>query len=120
MLLSKIAKRWFLYGFSILLISLSLFTIFGDRGLLHLWRLWGEKRTLDERNFHLQRENELLRERIHRLRHDNLYLEKIAREDLGLVREGEIVYRFSSESKKNRLSELSSQPPRSSGQKAPR
>lgn len=58
---------------------------------------------MEEKNFLLQKENELLRERIYRLRHDDLYLERIAREDLNLVRPGEIIYRFaSSESKRNR------------------
>lgn len=120
--LSKISQRGVVYAFSALLITLSLFTTFGERGVLHLSRLWGEKRKLDERNFLLQKENEILRERIYRLRHDSLYLEKIAREELGLVRPGEIVYRFApSESKKNRnkrISELPSELPRSLGQKS--
>lgn len=99
--LSTGSLRWLSYTLAALLVTFSLFTTFGDRGLLHLRRLSEEKRKLDERNFRLQRTNEALRERIYRLRHDNRYLEKIAREDLGLVRRGEIVYRFiSSESKK--------------------
>jgi len=121
MSLSKMPRRRVVYLFSALLVTLSLFTTFGERGVIHLWRLREEKKTLEERNFVLQRENEALRERIYRLRHDNMYLEKIAREDLGLVHPGEIVYRFaSSEPKKNRsraLSESPSEPPRSSGQK---
>jgi len=103
-------------------VTLSLFTTFGERGLLHLWRLWGERRALSETNFLLQKENELLRERIYRLRHDDLYLEKIAREDLGLVRPGEIVYRFPSAESIDRakaLSELPSELSRSSAQKTP-
>lgn len=120
---SSRSQRWVLYAFCAFIVTLSLFTTFGERGLLHLWRLWGERRELSETNFLLQKENELLRERIYRLRHDDLYLEKIAREDLGLVRPGEIVYRFpSAESKIDRakaLSELPSELSRSSAQKAP-
>lgn len=118
--LSKPFQRGVLYALSALLVTLSLFTTFGERGVLHLWRLLGEKRKLDESNFLLQKENEILRERIYRLRHDDRYLEKIAREDLGLVRPGEIIYRFaSSESKKNRTRAISESPSprRSSGQK---
>lgn len=118
------SRPWLLYIFSLLLVSLSLFTTFGERGLVHLWRLRAEQRKLDDSNFLLQKENEVLRERIHRLRHDNFYLEKIAREDLGLVRPGEIVYRFAAaESKRNRaraLSDLPSESSRSSEQKARR
>jgi cell division protein FtsB len=113
--------RFFIWGFVLLLITLSLFSIFGDRGAIHLWRLEEEKKRLDERNFALQKENEGLRDRIHRLRYDDLYLEQVAREELGLVRPGEVIYRFgSSQSKPNRtkpLSEIPSQPSRSSGQK---
>lgn len=120
---SSRSQCWVLYTFCAFIATLSLFTTFGERGLLHLWRLWGERRELSETNFLLQKENELLRERIYRLRHDDLYLEKIAREDLGLVRPGEIVYRFTSaESKIDRakaLSELPSELSRSSAQKAP-
>lgn len=112
---SKKPQRLVLYISCVLLVSLSLFTTFGERGLLHLWRLWGEQKKLDEANFLLQKENEILRERIYRLRHDDLYLEKIAREDLGLVRPGEIIYRFtSSESKRNRARGISEPPPESS------
>jgi len=118
------SRQWMLYILCLLLVSLSLFTAFGERGVGHLLRLRAEQRKLDDSNFVLQKENEILRERIHRLRHDNLYLEKIAREDLGLVRPGEIVYRFASpESKRNRaraLSDLPSESSRSSEQKARR
>jgi len=79
-----------------LITTLAFFTTFGERGLLHLWRLSEAKRKLDDKNFQLQRSNAMLRERIHRLRHDDRHLEKLAREELGLVREGEIVYRFAS------------------------
>ncbi|HEV8343770.1 MAG TPA: septum formation initiator family protein [Candidatus Binatia bacterium] len=113
--------RFFIWGFVLLLITLSLFSIFADRGAIHLWRLQEEKKRLDERNFALQKENEGLRDRIHRLRHDDLYLEQVAREELGLVRPGEVIYRFgSSQSRPDRtkpLSEIPSQPSRSSGQK---
>jgi cell division protein FtsB len=120
--LSKVPQRWLICAFFVFLVTLSLFTVFGDRGVVHLWRLMEEKEKLDERNFLLQKENESLRERIHRLRHDDLYLEKIAREELNLVRPGEVIYRFaSSESEKDRaraLSEFPSESPRSSEQKS--
>lgn len=123
MALPKIFHRRLLYGFCGLLIILSLFTIFGDRGIFHLWRLRGEKEKLDERNFLLLGENETLRERIRRLRHDDFYLEKIAREELGLARPGEIVYRFASTEAKRKsrvISELLPEPSPSSEQKSRR
>ena len=119
--LPKIPQRWVIYAFVALFLSLSLFTIFGERGMVHLWRLRGEKKKLSERYFRLQTENEIFRERIYKLNHDNLYLEKVAREELGLVRPGEIVYRFSSsDPERNRttaISEIPSELLPSSGQK---
>ena len=120
--LSTGSLRWLSYTLAALLVTFSLFTTFGDRGLLHFRRLSEEKRKLDERNFRLQRTNEALRERIYRLRHDNRYLEKIAREDLGLVRRGEIVYRFISTESKGKVTsnikETAPEPFRSLGQRS--
>ena len=114
-------QRCLLYVLTALLVTLSVFTIFGERGGLHLWHLWQEKNRLEEKNFRLQTENEILRERVYRLRHDDRTLERIAREELNLVRPGEIIYRFaSSESKRNRsrpiIDPISDSPP-SSAQK---
>lgn len=115
-------QRFLTCIFAVLLVALLLFSVFGERGAIHLWRLQAEKKRLDEKNFVLQRDNEALRDRIYRLRHDDSYLEKVAREELGLARPGEIIYRFGSpESKAKRakaLSERPSQPPQSSEQKS--
>ena len=104
--------------------SLCLLTAVGERGVLHLWRLTGEKARLDEENYRLQKENEGLRQRISKLRNDNFYLEKMAREELNLVRPGEIIYRFApSEAKKNRRGTVSGDPGESrpsTAQKQPR
>jgi cell division protein FtsB len=95
-LLLHFSSRWLLYFLACSIILLSAYTIVGDRGAIHLWRLQGEKAKLDEQNYRLQKENEALRQRIVRLRHDDAYLEGIAREELNLVRPGEVIYRFSS------------------------
>ena len=87
-------QRWPIYLIGALIILLSLVTIVGERGALHLWRLRGEKIRLDEQNYRLQKENDALRQRIHRVRSDDDYLEKLAREELNMVRPGEVVYRF--------------------------
>ena len=86
--------RWPIYLFGSLIILLMLVTVFGERGVLHLWRLYGEENRLDEQNYRLQKANAALRRRIYRIRNDDAYLEKLAREELNLVRPGDIVYRF--------------------------
>ena len=67
--------------------------VYGDRGLIDLLRLRGEQRELEHAAFQLQQNNEQLRQRIRRLQADDRYLEKLARERLGLVKRGEIIYR---------------------------
>jgi cell division protein FtsB len=107
----QLPQRWLLYVLGLGIILLSFVTIVGERGVFHLWRLKGEKQRLDEQNYRLQKENEALRQRISRLRHDDFYLEKFAREELNLVRPGEIIYRFPpSDSDKPRSGTLSASP----------
>ena len=102
------SSGWLLYFLACSIVLLSLYTIVGDRGAIHLWRLQGEKEKLDEQNYRLHKENEALRQRIFRLRNDDWYLEMIAREELNLVRPGEVIYRFSSpDSLRNRSRTLS-------------
>jgi cell division protein FtsB len=84
----QLPRRWPLYVLGVFILSLCLLTAVGERGVLHLWRLTGEKARLDEENYRLQKENEGLRQRISKLRNDNFYLEKMAREELNLVRPG--------------------------------
>jgi cell division protein FtsB len=91
----SISPRWPIYLLGSLILLLTLVTIVGDRGALHLWRLLGEKSRIDEQNYRMQGNNEALRQRIARVRHNDYYLEKLAREELNMVRPGEIVYRFS-------------------------
>jgi len=105
------SQHWLIYGLATLIVLLSLYTITGEWGVIHLWRLGGEQAKLDEQNYRLQKENDALRQRIFRLRNDNSYLEKLAREELNLVRPGEVIYRFpSSEPRKNKVKSLSEAP----------
>ncbi len=121
MRLANSPRRWAVYLCSSLFVALALFTAFGERGVFHLWRLNGEKKQLQEKNFLLQKENEALRDRAYRIRNDDLYLEKIAREELGLIRPGETVYRFASPDPKRSRSGPAESPaePSADGGKAP-
>ncbi len=69
-------------------------TVRSERGLPQLFQLNEEQRALETQVRTLLSENADLKERIRRLHTDGVFLEKIAREDLSLVREHEIVYRF--------------------------
>lgn len=67
--------------------------IFGDHGLIHLLRMRDEQQELEHVTFDLQQRNEQLRQQIRRLQSDDWYLEKLARERLGLVKKDEVLYR---------------------------
>jgi cell division protein FtsB len=115
----QLSRRWQVYLLASLMLLLFVYTIVGARGAVHLWRLRGEKVSLDEQNYRLQKENETLRQRIFRLRTDDRYLEEVARQELNLVRPGEVVYRFpSTEPRKSRTGALNASPRESLPSKA--
>ena len=68
--------------------------LLGEHGVAHLLRLRAERRALGQTAFVLMERNARLRDEIHRLHTDDLYLEGLARRQLGLVRPNEFVYRF--------------------------
>jgi cell division protein FtsB len=119
----RLSHTWMLYGCAILLLLLLFHAIVGERGAIHLWRLQGERARLDEQNYRLQFENRVLRQKIRRLRNDDFYLEKIAREELNLLRPGEVIYRFPSAEQRQKARDLSvraSESPPSAARKSPR
>jgi cell division protein FtsB len=69
-------------------------TVFGDRGLVQLMRLQSEQRQLERVAFDLQQRNQKLRLRIDRLVSDDRYIERLARERLGLAKKDELIYRI--------------------------
>ena len=117
----RISQRHVFYILGTLIVVLVVVTIIGERGAVHLWRLRGEKIRIDEQNYRLQKENEILRQRVLRIRHDNHYLEKLAREELNMARPGEVIYRFPNtkpdNARRNPLNEAPSESRQSEAQK---
>jgi cell division protein FtsB len=77
----------------VVLLLLVVAAIWGDHGLIHLLRMRGEQQGLEHLAFDQQQRNEQLRQHIRRLQSDDWYLEKLARERLGLVKNDEVIYR---------------------------
>ena len=78
------------------------FTFFGDKGIIHLLRVQKEWVRIKEANVKIEEENRKLREEVKRLQFEKRYIEEIARKELGMVKEGEVIYQFDSpEEKKN-------------------
>ncbi|MBI3077464.1 MAG: septum formation initiator family protein [Deltaproteobacteria bacterium] len=88
------ALRRVMLGAGALVLLLLGLTVFGDRGLLHLGRLRQEHARLLADNQRIRQQNDALRQEVLNLRGNKRYVEEIARRELGLVREGEIVYHF--------------------------
>lgn len=78
---------------------------FGERGFIHLYRMEKDRQAHVERITNLEKENQALLEEIKRLRTDKEYLESVARTELGLVKDNEILYRFNSEEETRRPSQ---------------
>jgi len=80
------------------LLIIGILTFFGEKGILHLLRLQKELVRIKEKNTKLEVENQKLKEEVKRLQTDKRYIEEIARKELGMVKEGEIIYQFDSPS----------------------
>lgn len=70
------------------------FALLGDRGVLRAMQSWQHREDLVGQMTLLHQDQQRLREEIRRLRSDRDYWEQLARKELGMVREGEIVYQF--------------------------
>lgn len=75
----------------VLLFSLLFFIIFGEHGLIDLNTLRNEKDQLAEKSEQLTRKNLSLSVEIDRLKHDPKYIENVARQELGMVAEDELI-----------------------------
>ena len=68
--------------------------IYGGSGVMRVRAMQQEVRQLERELATLRSQTEKLTVTIDKLRHDPAYIEKLAREDLGYVREGDTVLKF--------------------------
>ena len=85
--------RFSLFAF-LFLTLLALWLGFGERGFFHLYKMENERQAHLERIRALEQENQELLEEIRRLREDKTYVESLGRRELGLIKDGEVLYRF--------------------------
>lgn len=88
----------------IIIIVLILGTFLVYPGYLDLRKFNREIAKLDEKIIELEEANENLRAEIKALREDRFYIEKVARENLGLIKPGEIIYKIVSSSELKKTS----------------
>lgn len=82
-------------GSFLVLMCLGLGAFFGDRGFLHLKQERARSAALEQDIAALRAENAALATEIHALRSDPRMIEKLAREELGLVHPSEVVFLLS-------------------------
>lgn len=87
----------------VLVLLLLGFALFGDRGILRVMQAGRQKAALQEEARKLEAINSGLRQEIESLRSDRRYLETIARKELGMVKDDELVYQFRTEQSPERL-----------------
>jgi cell division protein FtsB len=71
---------------------MTLLITFGNRGLVDNYLMNKQLAELKSQNFAIEKENNELKRKIILLRNDLSYLEHIARNELGMVKDGDIVY----------------------------
>ena len=76
------------------MLGIALLAVFGDRGLIDLYKLAAERdgivnyiAVLDEKNAELQRRTALLKT-------DKRYIELIAKKELGMIGRNEVIYKI--------------------------
>lgn len=112
-------KRWVIFPLMAVLVML-FFTVFGERGLLHIHHLKQEQDELNRRLADTQRENERLKREIEALRGDRQYLETMARREFGLIKPNEVIYRFMTSAQRGLPPSPQAGAPQKSGQVAPK
>lgn len=85
--------------FIVILSLITYQTIFGDKGLVHLNQIEEELNNIKKINNNHRLENKLIREEIDLLKYNNLYIEEKARNDLGLIKNKEIIYHIKKKNK---------------------
>ena len=66
----------------------------GKNGLFVLITMHREKQFLNKELVLLKQKNQILQQNITSLKQDNVQVEKIAREQLGMARQDEVIYKF--------------------------
>jgi len=84
---------------SIAMFSLLLVVVFGDNGLMELNRLQRRHAAMVQENTVLSQENARMYSSIDRLKNDPDYIENIARQELGMIRSNELIFKFKNDAK---------------------
>jgi cell division protein FtsB len=77
-------------------------TIFGDNGIFKLRKIEQENEKVKAASEKIKTENERLKKEIKLLQGDGKYVEKVAREELGMTRKDEIIFKKKQDEEKEK------------------
>lgn len=100
----------------LIILFVGFFIIFGNRGLLDNQRLKEKLSELRAENLRIEAVNNGLKREVVLMREDFRYIESVARNELGMVKQGDFIYRFVDPAGKK---EESATPPPSDGSGQP-
>jgi cell division protein FtsB len=86
--------RWLKLLLLGIMVAAMTLVVFGDKGLMHLYELRRERDEIRTENQRLEEQNNEFKRQVELLLHDSRYLDRIAREELGLIGPDEIIFRF--------------------------
>jgi len=78
----------------VFLFLMTLLITFGNRGVIDNYLMGKRLSYLNVENSKLEKQNSELGKKILLLRNDPAYIESIARNELGMVKEGDVIYRL--------------------------
>lgn len=87
----SLGLKYIVSSVAVILVSLLLLITFGDNGMMELLRLQDRERVLVGQNETLARENVNLYRTIDRLKNDPLYIEHVARIELGMIGKNDLI-----------------------------
>jgi cell division protein FtsB len=85
-------NSWVILGLLLVAAASFAMLVLGERGLLELYRLKAESEAIGRGNQELLECNQALSRRLEALQKDPAEVESLARERLGMIKEGEVVY----------------------------
>jgi cell division protein FtsB len=78
----------------VFMMFMAILITFGNRGLLDNYRMGKKLTAIQETNENILKANREYRKEIDLLKNHLDYIEAVARDELGMVRKGDVVYRF--------------------------
>ena len=87
-------QKQFIQGLVLLIcLSLIIVFIFGDHGLLKLYKIKTQRKTIQTHIAQLRNEREKAKDKKNKIENDINYIEKIAREKYKMVKQGEKIFK---------------------------